>query len=161
MYLRDAGFEPRPDGSLLVRRPEPLGSFPGHLTERLEHWAAVAPDRVFLARRVGKSWRSVSYAQALEAARAIGQALVNRGLSTKRPVLILSGNGIEHGVLSLACLHVGVPFVPVSSAYSLVATDFARLATSPRWCTRGSSLPTTGTAMRLRFVRVPRRVLRS
>jgi feruloyl-CoA synthase len=127
MYLGDASFEPRQDGSLLVRRPEPLGPYPGRLTERLEHWAAVAPDRVFLARRAGESWRSVTYAQALEAACAIGQALLDRGLSMTRPVLILSGNGIEHGVLSLACLHVGVPFVPVSTAYSLVATDFARL----------------------------------
>jgi feruloyl-CoA synthase len=127
MYLLDARFEPRPDGSLLVRRPEPLGPYPSHLTERLEHWAARAPDRVFLARRAGESWRRVSYAQALEAACAIGQALLDRGLSLTRPVLILSGNGIEHGVLSLACLHVGVPFVPVSTAYSLIATDFARL----------------------------------
>jgi feruloyl-CoA synthase len=127
MYLRDASFEPRPDGSLLVRRPEPLGPYPSRLTERLEHWAARAPDRVFLARRAGESWRRVSYAQALEAACAIGQALLDRGLSLTRPVLILSGNGSEHGVLSLACLHVGVPFVPVSPAYSLIATDFARL----------------------------------
>jgi hypothetical protein len=64
MYLRDASFEPRPDGSLLVRRPEPLGPYPSRLTERLEHWAARAPDRVFLARRAGDSWRRVSYAQA-------------------------------------------------------------------------------------------------
>jgi feruloyl-CoA synthase len=127
MYLRDASFEPRPDGSLLVRRPEPLGPYPSRLTERLEHWAARAPDRVFLARRAGDSWRRVSYAQVLEAACAIGQALLDRGLSLTRPVLILSGNGIEHGVLSLACLHVGVPFVPVSPAYSLISTDFARL----------------------------------
>jgi feruloyl-CoA synthase len=127
MYQPNAIFEPRPDGSLLVRRPEPLGPYPERLTERLEHWAAVAPARVFLARRAGESWREVSYAQALEAACAIGQALLDRGLSLVRPVLILSGNGIEHGLLSLACLHVGVPFVPVSPAYSLIATDFARL----------------------------------
>ena len=125
--LHDARFEPHPDGSLLVRGPEPLGPAPNRLTERLEHWAACAPGRVFLARRAGESWHWVSYAKALEAACAIGQALLDRGLSLPRPVLILSGTGIEHGLLSLACLHVGVPFVPVSPAYSLVATDFARL----------------------------------
>jgi feruloyl-CoA synthase len=127
MYLGGSRFEPLPDGSLIVRPTEPLGRFPGRLTERLEHWAARAPDRLFLARRAGHGWHTVSYAQALRAARAIGQALLDRGLSLTRPVLILSGNGIEHGLLSLACLHVGVPFVPVSTAYSLLATDFARL----------------------------------
>jgi feruloyl-CoA synthase len=53
--------------------------------------------------------------------------LLDRGLSGDRPVLILSGNSIEHALLSLGCLHVGVPFVPVSTAYSLISGDFARL----------------------------------
>ncbi len=127
MYVRDAVFEPRPDGSLIVCTPEPLEPYPQRMTERLEHWAAVAPNRPFLARRTGESWRVVSYARALDAARAIGQALLDRGLSITRPVMILSGNGIEHGLLSLACLHVGVPFVPVSPAYSLISSDFERL----------------------------------
>src|SRR5262249_41745483 len=47
--------------------------------------------------------------------------------SIGRPVLILSGNGIEHGLLALAGLHAGIPFVPVSTAYSLISTDFTRL----------------------------------
>jgi feruloyl-CoA synthase len=127
VHIRDAEFEACPDGSVLVRNPEPLRSYPKRMTERLERWAARTPDRPFMVARSGKGWRKVSYAEALAAARAIGQGLLDRGLSAERPVLILSGNGIEHALLSLACLHVGVPFVPISTAYSLVSSDFRRL----------------------------------
>ena len=127
VHVRDTEIEACPDGSLLVRNPETLRSCPKRMTEQLERWAARTPDRPFLAARSGKGWRKVSYAEALAAARAIGQGLIDRGLSAERPVLILSGNGIEHALLSLACLHVGVPFVPISTAYSLVSSDFGRL----------------------------------
>ena len=127
VHVRDAEFEACADGSLLVRNPEPLGSYPRRMTARLKRWAARTPDRPFLAARSGKGWRKVSYAEAFAAARAIGQGLLDRGLSAERPVLILSGNSIEHALLSLACLHVGVPFVPISTAYSLVSSDFGRL----------------------------------
>jgi feruloyl-CoA synthase len=124
----NAIFESCPDGSLRVRNPARLGPYPDRFTERLQHWAAAAPDRALFAARAGASWRSVTYLEALNAARSIGQALLDRGLSATRPVLILSGNGIEHGLLSLACLHVGIPLVPVSTAYSLMSSDFARLS---------------------------------
>ena len=120
-------FEPSPEGSLRVRNSAPLSPYPDRLTERLRHWAQVAPDRGLLASRDGESWRKVTYLEAFNSACAIGQALLDRGLSVTRPVLILSGNGIEHGLLSLGCLHVGIPFVPLSTAYSLSSTDFARL----------------------------------
>jgi feruloyl-CoA synthase len=128
----DTIYESRPDGSLLMRLREPLGSYAGRVTEWLEHWAAATPDRVFLARRHGERWRTVSYAQALDAVCAIAQALLDRDLSIGRPVLILSGNGIEHGLLALAGLHAGVPFVPVSTAYSLVSRDSQNCARSSR-----------------------------
>jgi feruloyl-CoA synthase len=123
----NVAFEPSPEGSLRVRNSAPLSPYPGRLTERLRHWAQVAPDRVLLASRDGKGWRKVTYLEAFNSACAIGQALLDRGLSVTRPVLIPSGNGIEHGLLSLGCLHVGIPFVPLSTAYSLISTDFARL----------------------------------
>ena len=81
VHLHDAGFEGRPDGSLLVRNPEPLQSYPDRVTERLELWAARTPGRLFLANRSGEGWRRVTYAEAFAAARAIGQALLDRGLS--------------------------------------------------------------------------------
>jgi feruloyl-CoA synthase len=126
-FWQNAKFESRADGTLRVESATKLGPYPDRVTERLSHWAAVEPDRVFLASRDGEGWQTVTYGEALDAARAIGQALLDRGLSVTRPVLILSGNGIEHALLSLACLHVGIPFVPVSTAYSLVSSDFARL----------------------------------
>ena len=123
----NAKFESSSDGVLHVESTARLGPYPDRFTERLSHWATVEPDRVFLAGRDGEGWRTITYGEAFNAARAIGQALLDRGLSVARPVLILSGNGIEHALLSLACLHVGIPFVPVSTAYSLVSNDFARL----------------------------------
>ncbi len=126
-HARDRIFEACPDGSVRVSHPDQLGPYPSRLTERLAHWAAAAPDRVFLARRAGQEWRKVTYADALSAVHSIGQALLDRAHRLTRPILILSGNGIEHGLLSLACLHVGIPFVPLSTAYSLLSVDFTRL----------------------------------
>jgi feruloyl-CoA synthase len=120
--------ERRADGALLLRSPHPLGAFPGRLTERLVHWAREAPERAFLAQRdAGGGWRSLNYAQALARVRAIAQALLERGLSAERPLAILSDNDIEHALLALACMHVGIAYVPVSSAYALVSADFAKL----------------------------------
>jgi feruloyl-CoA synthase len=123
----DSKFEFSADGSARVSSSGLTGAFPRRLTERLEHWATSAPDRVFLARRVEAGWRKVTYAEALNAVRRIAQGLLDRNLGPNRQVLILSGNSIEHALLSLGCLHVGAPFVPVSTAYSLLSSDFTRL----------------------------------
>jgi feruloyl-CoA synthase len=123
----DCAFCLSADGNARINNSGHIGAFSSRVTERLEHWAATTPNRLFLARRTEAGWREVTYADALVAARRIGQALLDRGLCRSRPVLILSGNGIEHGLLSLACLHVGVPFVPLSTAYSLLSSDHMRL----------------------------------
>lgn len=123
-------IEHRADGCLLVTPEAALGPYPARLTQWLEHWAEVAPGRTLLARRdpaLGGDWRRISYAEMLAMVRAVGQALLARGLSAERPVVILSGNGPAHLVLTLAALHVGVPVAPVSPAYALAATDFAKL----------------------------------
>src|SRR5712692_1804689 len=100
------------DGSVYLRAPAPLGSYPTSITEPLEHWADHAPDRIFLAQRdPAGAWRAVTYRQA--------QSLLDRGLSSDRPVAILSGNSIEHGLLALACMYAGVLYSPVAPAYSL------------------------------------------
>ncbi len=119
--------EHRADGSTLLRSTRALPSYPARVTERLEHWAGHTPDTPFLAERQGAAWVRVSYRQALHAVRSIAQSLLQRDLSAERPVLILSGNGIDHALLGLACLHVGIPYAPVSVAYSLASTDHARL----------------------------------
>ena len=124
----DVTIEHRDGGIIYARSPESLGAYPDRLTERLVHFAATAPDRVFIAERdVNGEWRRVTYAEALERVRALGQALLDRGLSAERPLAILSGNDIEHALLGLAALHVGVPYAPISPAYSTVSTDHGKL----------------------------------
>lgn len=119
------------NGATYVTALAPLGEYAVRSVDRLRHWAAQAPERTFIARReagnLDGAWRHVSYAQALQAARAIGQALLKRGLGPERPVMILSGNDIEHALLGLACQYVGVPYAPISPAYSLVSQDFDKL----------------------------------
>jgi feruloyl-CoA synthase len=127
-----ATVEQRPDGTLLLRSTEPLGPYPARLTDALERWAAEAPERTFIAKRrrgglQDGEWERISYAQMLARARSIGQALVDRGLSADRPIAILSDNDLEHACLALGAMWAGVPYVPVSPAYSLVSQDHAKL----------------------------------
>jgi feruloyl-CoA synthase len=119
--------ERRADGTILVRAVRPLGAYPARSTERLAHWARVEPERALLATRVDGRFVPLTYAAALQAARSLGQALLDRRLSADRPLAILSGNSREHLLLALAAQHVGVPFAPVSPAYSLVSSDFTTL----------------------------------
>src|SRR5580693_5954812 len=117
-----------PEGVRYVTATQPLGEYPVKLTDRLDYWAIHAPDRTLYAKRTNQGeWRRVSYAEARELARNIGQALINRGLSPERPIAILSGNDIEHALLSLGAMYAGVPFAPISPGYSLLSSDFARL----------------------------------
>ena len=123
-----AAVEARPDGTTVLRSTEALHAFPDRLTDRLEHWAREAPDRVFVAKRVsGGDWRTITYAQMLERAKAVGEALAGRDLSPDRPVAILSGNDLEHLTLALGAMWAGVPYTPVSTAYSLLSQDHAKL----------------------------------
>ena len=126
----DVVVERRGDGSILMRSPHALPSYPRMLTERLVHWSQIAPDRLFLAQRGATgAWRSMSYAQTRAAVRALAAALLDRGLSAERPVAILSGNDIEHALLALAAMHVGIPYAPISVPYSLLSQDFGKLKT--------------------------------
>ncbi|HEX5476302.1 MAG TPA: AMP-binding protein, partial [Burkholderiales bacterium] len=121
-------LERRPDGALLLASPHALAPYPSKITERLEHWAARAPERILLARRdAAPGWRTLSYAQALVRARRIAQALLARGLSAERPVMVLSGNDLEHALIELGALYAGIAYAPVSPAYSLLSSDFAKL----------------------------------
>jgi feruloyl-CoA synthase len=117
------------DGSVLLQSTEALGSYPLRLTDRLEHWAAQAPDRTLVARRApgGGPWQRISFAQMLQRAQAVGQALLKLGATVERPLAVLSDNDIEHLTLALGAAWVGVPHVPVSPAYSLISQDYAKL----------------------------------
>jgi feruloyl-CoA synthase len=123
-----ATLEERPGGVLLMRSTEPLQPYAKRITDTLERWAAEAPDRVFVAKRdAAGTWRTITYAQMLARARAVGQALVERGLGPDRPIVILSDNDLEHLTLAFGALWAGIPYAPVSPAYSLLSQDHARL----------------------------------
>ena len=125
-------------GNVYLRAPDPLPAYPRKLTERLDHWAAHAPERVFLAQRgPDGAWLRLTYAQARSRARRVAQALIERRLSAERPVAVLSGNDFAHALIELGALYAGVPYAPVSPAYSLLSKDFAKLKHVMRLLTPG------------------------
>lgn len=127
--LGQPGVEVTEQGGVLhMRSAEPLQAMPSRLLDRLVHWAAVRPQQTFIAaRHPGGGWWEVSYEQMLSDVRAIGQALLSYGLSAERPLVILSGNDIPHLQIALAAMYVGIPYCPVSPAYSLLSQDLEKL----------------------------------
>lgn len=112
----------------MLRSNEPLGPYETQLGDMMRHWADARPDGIFLAERnPDGDWRSVTYAEARVQCDAISQSLLDRGLGADKPVMLLSGNGIDHGLLSFAAMQVGIPIAPVSPAYSLMSADFAKV----------------------------------
>jgi len=120
--------EPLPGGGCLVRSPVPLAPYERSLGVLLRKWAGECPDRAFLAERdAGGAWRLLTWGEAGRRAGAIAQALIDREMGPKRPLMILSGNSIAHGLLTLGGFLAGVPVVPVSVAYSLLSEDLSKL----------------------------------
>src|SRR4051812_39949724 len=101
-------IERRRDGTTFLRSPEKLGRYARCVSEWLAHWSDKAPERTFLAERAGEGWRKIGYREAYGAVRRIGQALLDRGLNAERPVAILSDNSVDHALLLLGAMHVGV-----------------------------------------------------
>ncbi len=111
-----------------LRSTEPLGPYPRRLMERLIHWAQVKPDQTFVARRDATGqWQYITYSQMLERVRSIAQHLMGFELSQERPLVILSGNDLEHLQLACAAMYCGIAYCPVSPAYSTVSRDFEKL----------------------------------
>jgi len=137
--FRDPGYvepkvevERRPDGSIVLRNPHPLRAVPANLIQPLRKWAAEAPDRVWLGkRRPAKeglgTWELLTYADANRKVSAIAQALLDRGLDQSSPVMIISGNSIEHALMTYGAILAGVPVAPVSPSYSTMSSDFEKL----------------------------------
>jgi feruloyl-CoA synthase len=124
----DVSVMRRDDGAVFLRSPHVLGPYPRNLTERLARWAREAPERILAAQRdPAGGWRTLAYGEAYARARRIGQALLERGLSAERPLAILSENSLEHLLLTLGAVHVGVCVAPVSPAYSLLSEDHSKL----------------------------------
>jgi len=117
----------RADGSILLQSTHELTATVERTGDWLHQWAEQAPNRVFLAERSGAGWRMESYASVIEHVRAVGAALLARGLDASTPILVMSGNGVDHGILALAAQYVGVPIVPVAEQYALVHGAHGRL----------------------------------
>ncbi|GGE38332.1 feruloyl-CoA synthase [Actibacterium pelagium] len=119
--------EDRADGTILLRSNHALGPVAKNTGEWLHRWAEEAPERVFIAERSGAGWREESYQATLQKVRAIASSLLGRGMGPDTPIIIMSGNGVDHGLLSLAAQYVGVPTVPVAEQYSLIHGAHGRL----------------------------------
>lgn len=133
--LNEARFRPqqvnverRPDGTLILRAPHEIGAVAGSVGAWLDHWAAAAPDRVAVAERSGAGWRTVTYAELLQEVRAVGAALLGRGLGAGGRIAFLSGNGVDHLILSLAAQYVGAVAVPIAEQYGRMPEAADRLA---------------------------------
>src|ERR1700758_942797 len=118
----------RADGTIYLKPKIALGDYPMRLTDRLHHWAQIEPKRISMAERdASGGWRQVTYAQLLSSTRRTASGLLARGLSAEKPVMILSGNSIDHALVAFGALYAGIPFCPVSPAYSLVSKDYGKL----------------------------------
>ena len=117
-----------PDGTIRITCPAPLGAYDPSLARLFRAAVEAQPGARFPRRaRRGDGWRKLTYEQARRSVDALAAALLARGLSAERPVMILSGNAIDHALLMLAGYTAGVPVAPISVAYSLQSQDFAKL----------------------------------
>src|SRR3954465_13493558 len=125
---RDIDVERRDDGTVVLKSRIPLQTYEKHIPASLAKWAKQAPERIWLAQRGGpnREWRKVSYGEAKRTVDALTQALLNLRLEG-RPVTILSGNSIEHALMTQAAMQGRLPAAPVSPAYSLMSHDHVKL----------------------------------
>jgi feruloyl-CoA synthase len=126
---RDIAVERRPDGVVVLKSRIPLQPYEAHIPASLAKWAERAPDRIWLAQRAGpdRQWRKLSYGEAKRSVDALTQGLLDLKLGTGRPIAILSGNSIEHALMTQAAMQARHPVAPVSPAYSLMSQDHVKL----------------------------------
>ena len=119
----------RADGTIYLKSGRALPPYPDKLTDRLVHWANAAPDRVFMAERApgGELAHRSPTRRRWRKSAASAPRCSTRNLSAERPIVILSGNDLEHALLGLAANYVGIPYAPISPAYSLISSDFGKL----------------------------------
>lgn len=120
-------IERLPSGAMIMRSARPLDPHERCIGDMLVHWAERAPSRPFLAERDGESWRTMTFAEVAAATRSIAQSILDRRLSADRPVVVLTDNAIDHALLMLGAMHVGVPVCPISPAYSMISRDYGKL----------------------------------
>jgi feruloyl-CoA synthase len=126
---RDIAVERRPYGVLVLRSRIPLQPYERHLPAFLNKWAAERPDRTWLAQRRGaqRQWCKLTYARAKRTVDALTQALLDLHIGDDRPLAILSGNSMEHALMTMASMQARIAAAPISPAYSLLSQDHAKL----------------------------------
>jgi feruloyl-CoA synthase len=120
-----------------MRSVEPLASYDHRIGDWLDRWAREAPDRDFIVEQAAQGERRICYGEARESALALAEILLNYELGPDRPLAILAANGIDHALIMLAALYVGIPVAPIAPAYALQSADFAKLSHSFRLLTPG------------------------
>jgi feruloyl-CoA synthase len=124
----DIQSEPHTEGGVVLKSTVPLKDRPHRMTHRLVHWAKKTPNKVFIGQKEGNgNWRTLTYADTYEKVKSISRYLIQTQVSPERPLAILSENSIEHGLMALAALHIGIPYSAIAPAYSLKSTDFEKL----------------------------------
>jgi len=125
----DVSVDRRADGSIVITSNHAPGEGPRSIAHLLAQKAAEHPDRPYIKQREPGHgpWRTITYGQAQRAVEGVAQALIDRGLGAADSVMILSGNSIEHALMTLGACAAGVPAAPISPAYSLISTDHAKL----------------------------------
>ncbi|GCL63133.1 acyl-CoA synthetase [Rubrivivax pictus] len=126
---RDIDVERRPDGTLVLQSRIPLQPYAPHIPALVAKWAAAAPDRTWIAQRKGadRQWRRISYAEGKALIDSLTQALLDLGVPAGRPLAILSGNSLEHALMTQAAMQARLPVAPFSPSYSLLSQDHAKL----------------------------------
>ena len=115
------------DGVVRLRSTEPLRPYDPSLARLFRAAVEHNSAGIFLAERDGGTWRKLTYEAARPLVDALAAGLIQRALSAERPLMILSANGIDHALLTLAGHTAGVPVAPISVAYSLQSQDHAKL----------------------------------
>jgi len=118
----------QPAGSWLMRSAEPLADYDHRVGDWLDFWAREAPQGIFLVEQTNHGERTVRYAQARAAVLALAESLLGYGLGPDRPLAILAANGIDHALVMLGALYVGIPIAPIAPAYALQTTDYIKLS---------------------------------
>lgn len=106
---------------------ETLLAFPKKITDKLSYWAEHSPNQVFLGVKEGDEWKTLSYKEIWDQTITVASYLLELNFTKEDSIVILSENSFEHAILSLAALHVGIVYSPISPAYSLVSDDLHKL----------------------------------
>ena len=126
---RDIAVERRPDGVIVLQSRIPLQPFAPHIPALLAQWAEQRPDQTWLAQRKGadRQWRRISYAEGKALVDSLTQALLDLQVPEGRTLAILSGNSLEHAMMTQAGMQARLPVAPISASYSLLSADHVKL----------------------------------